>query len=135
MIVLIKFRRGIALRWAHWPGGHNANCDVYGMNREWNSKWDDWEGKKAPRSPTGKSSGKISAWKPVFPSLTHILNSRGADRVKWAGSIKRQGFRIGLGIRGVKFILIVIKYLINFFQYNSPYFVLIFLIFYHCVFD
>ena len=104
------------------------------MNREWNSKWDDWEGKKAPRSPTGKSSGKISAWKPVFPSLTHILNSRGADRVKWAGSIKRQGFRIGLGIRGVKFILIV-KYLINFFQYNSPYFVLIFLIFYHCVFD
>lgn len=74
LIVLIKFRRGIALRWAHWPGGHNANCDVYGMNREWNSKWDDWEGKKAPRSPTGKSSGKISAWKPVFPSLTHILN-------------------------------------------------------------
>jgi len=38
LIVLIKFRRGIALRWAYRPGGHNANCDVYRMNREWNSK-------------------------------------------------------------------------------------------------
>lgn len=39
LIVLIKFRRGIALRWAYRPGGHNANRDVYRMNREWNSKW------------------------------------------------------------------------------------------------
>lgn len=38
LIVLIKFRRGIALRWAYRPGGHNANRDVYRMNREWNSK-------------------------------------------------------------------------------------------------
>lgn len=33
LIVLIKFRRGIALRWAYRPGGHNANRDVYRMNR------------------------------------------------------------------------------------------------------
>lgn len=38
LIVLIKFRQGIALRWAYRPGGHNANRDVYRMNREWNSK-------------------------------------------------------------------------------------------------
>lgn len=38
LIVLIKFRRRIALRWAYRPGGHNANRDVYRMNREWNSK-------------------------------------------------------------------------------------------------
>lgn len=38
LIVLIKFRRRIALRWAYRPGRHNANCDVYRMNREWNSK-------------------------------------------------------------------------------------------------
>lgn len=39
LIVLIKFRRRIALRWAYRPAGHNANHDVYRMNREWNSKW------------------------------------------------------------------------------------------------
>lgn len=54
LIVLIKFRRGIALRWAHRPGGHNANCDVYGMNREWNSKWGDRRERRFPSGPPGR---------------------------------------------------------------------------------
>lgn len=72
LIVLIKFHRGIALRRAHWPGGHNANCDVYGMNREWNSKWDDRGRERGCRWRSTGYSGEISEENLALAFLPHF---------------------------------------------------------------